>query len=304
MEQRYLTVLLGSSVDLFYRIDSYPAEGDYTYGSEDGKRAGGPPFNAGCVASSLGVPVKALDYLNPEDEDYRILLDTPKEYGVDTSPIRFGTDCTLGKVLIFNRNEKRTMLVINQARPFYPPDEQIRELLNGSRYIYTMIHMMQRFFGDDSPIREARRNGAKMIFDGSDKYADPGRAMMLLELADGLFINSTDYVHLSDCLGEDAKGALLRAGCEFICVTDGENGASCYTKDLALFHPAYRLEQVVDSTGAGDSFAGTFMACRIMGKSYEESLKLASAAGAWCCLHEGGQGGCASLDDLERFIGA
>ncbi len=54
MTDQYLTVLLGSSVDLFYRIDSYPQEGDFTHGKYIGQTAGGCSLNAGCVASCFG----------------------------------------------------------------------------------------------------------------------------------------------------------------------------------------------------------------------------------------------------------
>ena len=65
----YLTLILGSSVDLFYAIDHYPEEGDFTHGKELDRMAGGPPLNVGCVASSLGAQVKALDYLNPDEKE-------------------------------------------------------------------------------------------------------------------------------------------------------------------------------------------------------------------------------------------
>ena len=297
----YLTLILGSSVDLFYAIDHYPDEGDFTHGKELDRMAGGPPLNVGCVASSLGAQVKALDYLNPDEKETGIILGTLRERGVDTEPVKFGSDCTCGKVVILNRAEKRTMIVIDPVRPHYDVDTHIQKLLNGSRYMYSLMHIMNRSFSDFEPIREARRHGAKMIFDGTSQYDDPARAKMLLDLADGLFINSTDYGRLSQCIGEEAKNVLLNRGCEFVCVTNGEKGAHCYTKEREYFCPAFRVEEVIDSTGSGDSFAGAFLASRLKGKDYEESLRMACAAGAYCCLHVGGQGGCAAEEELLAF---
>ncbi|HAE88219.1 TPA: sugar kinase, partial [Candidatus Marinimicrobia bacterium] len=39
----------------------------------------------------------------------------------------------------------------------------------------------------------------------------------------------------------------------------GENGAMLFHKDKLFIIPAYPIENVVDPTGAGDSFAGGFM---------------------------------------------
>lgn len=56
---------------------------------------------------------------------------------------------------------------------------------------------------------------------------------------------------------------LLRLGPTTIIVKDGEHGAHLFangfTKSMHFYVPAFPLENVVDPTGAGDSFAGGFM---------------------------------------------
>ncbi len=301
MTDQYLTVLLGSSVDLFYRIDSYPQEGDFTHGKYIGQTAGGCSLNAGCVASCFGASVKALDYLNPKDEATEVITGVLKQYGVDISHICMGEDCSDGKAIILNSDDKRTMIVVDPVRPYYTVDEDIQELLNHSGYIYSLMHMVERSFASNDALFEAKRHGAKMVFDGTSKYDDPRRSRMLLDLADALFINSTDYERLSASLGSDAKKILLEKGCEFVCVTQGSHGAHCYTRDQELFCEALHLEEVTDSTGAGDTFAGVFLSARLQGYDYGTCLKLACAAGAYACTRIGGQGGCCTPEELKEF---
>ena len=301
MTDKYITVLLGSYVDEFYRIDSYPEEGDFTHGKRAGIMAGGCPLNVGCAASAFGADVRALDYLNPEDEATAVITETLRRYGVEDSHICYGEDCTDGRVVILNSGDRRTMIVCDPVRPFYTVDEDIRNLLNNSAYIYSLMHMVERSFADTGPLLEAKRHGAKMVFDGTSKYDDPHRSRMLTELADALFINSTDYERLSRSLGRDAKQALLEKGCEFICVTDGSRGAYCYTQSGEWFCRSLHLEEVIDSTGAGDTFAGVFLASLLHGYDYGTCLKLACAAGAYACTKTGGQGGCCTAGELKAF---
>jgi sugar/nucleoside kinase (ribokinase family) len=49
---------------------------------------------------------------------------------------------------------------------------------------------------------------------------------------------------------------ILSRGPRLVSIKKGENGSFLYTKELIFFAPAYPLENIVDPTGAGDSFAG------------------------------------------------
>jgi cytidine kinase len=56
-----------------------------------------------------------------------------------------------------------------------------------------------------------------------------------------------------------AAGKVLEMGPKFVVVKKGEHGAFIIGPDLHFSLPAYPVEDVVDPTGAGDSFAGGFM---------------------------------------------
>ena len=53
-----------------------------------------------------------------------------------------------------------------------------------------------------------------------------------------------------------AAKAIHKMGPEFVIIKKGEHGALLFYKDQPFFAPALPLENVVDPTGAGDSFAG------------------------------------------------
>lgn len=56
-----------------------------------------------------------------------------------------------------------------------------------------------------------------------------------------------------------AAGAVLGLGPRYVILKKGEHGAFFLSADMHFSLPAYPVEDVVDPTGAGDSFAGGFM---------------------------------------------
>jgi sugar/nucleoside kinase (ribokinase family) len=82
----------------------------------------------------------------------------------------------------------------------------------------------------------------------------------LLQRIDGLVLNDEEARMLS---GErnllDAARKVLSYGPRFCVLKKGEHGAFLIGRDVHYALPAYPVNQVLDPTGAGDSFAGGFM---------------------------------------------
>lgn len=297
----YLLTILGTYVDTMIQTDEYPTRGDFTHGKVVCTSAGGCPFNVAAVAASKCVNVKALEMLGKNEDSTPFLLNEFDRLSIDRQHVYLQDGVTNGKVIIINTGGDRTMFVLDPTRPPYVIDQKIQDLLNNATYIYSLLHMINRSFSSIEPLLLARKQGTKVIIDGSSKYDDPSRVKMLYEIADGLFINAVDYQRLTEASDKDPKELILNNGGEFICITNGSKGSTLYTKDKVISEPSLKNVEVIDSTGAGDSFAGTFLAARLLGNSFEKALKLATASGAYACTVFGGQGGVASMDTLIKF---
>jgi arabinose-5-phosphate isomerase len=79
-----------------------------------------------------------------------------------------------------------------------------------------------------------------------------------------------------------AEAMRKRLGSAVVVVTDGAAGCAISAEGVALRVPAYRVEQVVDSTGAGDAFLGGLLVALAAGMGWEDAAKLANACGAAC----------------------
>jgi sugar/nucleoside kinase (ribokinase family) len=84
--------------------------------------------------------------------------------------------------------------------------------------------------------------------------------LKLLPRIDGLLLNDSEAQLLT---GENnlikAGQAVRKLGPKFVILKKGEHGAMLFTPEGVYVMPAYPTENVVDPTGAGDSFAGGIM---------------------------------------------
>lgn len=299
--KRYFLSIMGSYVDHYYKTNTFPEEGDFTHAQFICRSAGGCPLNVAAIAAAKGIEVKALDMLGQDEDTTSFLMNEMKRLHIDTSHIQIAKDVSNGKVLIFITGDKRTMFLLDPKRPYYEVDEKMQDLLNGAEYIYTLMHMINRSFSSIDPLLEAKRNGAKIILDGSSLYDDLSRTKILYALCDGLFINEKSYKRLTEASEKDPREIFFENGGEFIVVTEGSRGSTLYLKDREIFKPSLSNLEVLDSTGAGDAFAGCFIAALMTGHSYEKALSLATVNGAYACTVFGGLGGVADFDTLFAF---
>ncbi len=95
---------------------------------------------------------------------------------------------------------------------------------------------------------------------------NPGELRKVLERVETVIINDSEARMLS---GHNnivrAARAILKMGPRVVLIKRGEYGVFQFSDDATFVVPAYPLEEVLDPTGAGDSFAGAFMGCLASG---------------------------------------
>jgi sugar/nucleoside kinase (ribokinase family) len=105
--------------------------------------------------------------------------------------------------------------------------------------------------------------------------------LALLKEIDGLVLNDGEARMLTEEVNLVRAGEkVLAMGPKFVIIKKGEHGAMFLSADQSFVMPAYPLGDVVDPTGAGDSFAGGFMGyLASVGRTDATSLKTAMAYG-------------------------
>jgi len=103
----------------------------------------------------------------------------------------------------------------------------------------------------------------------------------LLPRLDGLLVNNSEAELLTGETNMVRAGhAIRKRGPKFVILKKGEHGAMLFTDDGVFVVPAYPTAEVVDPTGAGDSFAGGFMGSLFTDQTpHPGRLRLAMAYG-------------------------
>ena len=84
--------------------------------------------------------------------------------------------------------------------------------------------------------------------------------LQLIQRIDGLVLNDSEAKLLTGKENlVEAGQAVLDLGAKFCVLKKGEHGAMYFGKDECYVLPAFPTDQVLDPTGAGDSFAGGMM---------------------------------------------
>ncbi len=106
------------------------------------------------------------------------------------------------------------------------------------------------------------RNPKLIVLDTMNFWISGKRKQLdeVLKLTDIIVLNDEEVKEITGESGLiKAAKTIPQLGPKSVIVKKGEHGAMLYHENEFFFVPAYPLENVVDPTGAGDSFAGGFM---------------------------------------------
>lgn len=144
------------------------------------------------------------------------------------------------------------------------------------------------FLGNASPavqlnVLEQAKNAELIVADTMDLWINIQRDELgeLLKKIDGLVLNDAEAKLLADDENLVRAGHAIRAmGPKFVVVKKGEHGAMFFSEHEMYVMPAFPTENVLDPTGAGDSFAGGMMGhLAALGRFDPQALKEALAYG-------------------------
>ena len=153
-------------------------------------------------------------------------------------------------------------------------------------------------------VREQCADARFVAMDSMNLWIDIARESLLQTIAvvDCVVLNDSELKQLTDEPNlVRAARAVLHMGPKVVVAKQGEYGAAMFTREGFFGLPAYPTAEVVDPTGAGDSFAGGFMgylAAHADEEFGEELFRRAMAYGTALASFNVEAFGCERLQDL------
>ena len=149
--------------------------------------------------------------------------------------------------------------------------------------------------------RVAHALGVKVVLNAAPAQK---LAPELLANIDILIVNEGELAVVAEHSGS-IEESLARLPVPCVVVTLGSHGSLARVGgrvDGQIIRQAAFKITPVDTTGAGDTFVGTFVAALCHGQTLQSALRQASAASALACLTAGAQSSIPSLAQVQTFL--
>ncbi|MFA5014068.1 MAG: carbohydrate kinase family protein [Actinomycetota bacterium] len=240
--------------------------------------SGGGGTNSAVALSRLGLKTAYIGKVGNDQNGLRILDELKKEKVDFLGPICHDTRKKTGySVILDSLEKKRTVLSYKGANNYLDYSEIDPEKVK-TKWFYISSMMGGSFLTIEKMAEFASKNNIKILFNVSNYLAEKGKGYLkkILENTEILVLNKEE-AELLVGRGEprELASSLKELGPEIVVVTDEENPV--YSLDNKnIFYKAIPYDvKVVEATGAGDSFASSFLAGMIKTGDMEFSLRLA-----------------------------
>jgi sugar/nucleoside kinase (ribokinase family) len=174
-------------------------------------------------------------------------------------------------------------------------------LAGGLRHVHVSSYFLQPTLASElaGVLRTLRGLGLSISLDTNsdpdDRWAGVGDLLPHLDL---LLPNRAEVVALGGDADPRRAATSLAARGPLVVVKDGARGAFAITSDGTVIEDPGSPVEVVDATGAGDTFDAAFVAAWLDDSDLEAALHRAVTAGRHSVMHTGGTPGQPALEDL------
>ncbi|WHU02658.1 adenosine kinase [Sphingomonas sp. NIBR02145] len=274
-----------------------PEEADALYAKMGPGRevSGGSASNTVAGLAALGSKTAFIGQV-ADDQLGEVFAHDLRAAGVhfDTE-VRPGQPTTARCLIFVTPDGQRTMNTFLGASQFLPASALDETLIASGAILYLEGYL----WDPEEPraamrkaIEIARANGRKVAFTLSDvfcisRHGDDFRKLIEDGMIDILFANENELLAL--CQHEEFEAAVqhIHGKVPVLVVTRSENGAMALVGEERVEVPAEPIAKLVDTTGAGDSFAAGFLHGQAQGRSVKDSLRLGALCAAEIIQHYG-----------------
>lgn len=278
MKGQFMKVLnFGSlNIDFVYNVEHFVKKGETISSTGLNTYSGGKGMNQSIALSRAGVSVYHAGRIG---EDGKFLKELLKKSGVDTRFIAVSETVRTGNAIIQKDGSGDNCIILYSGANAEITKKMIDSVLESFGSGDWLI-LQNEISEIPYLVERAHEKGMKIILNPSPM--DEKIFQINLKLIDCLILNEGEAQELigHEVDRKSITEALQRRFTDTeIILTLGEKGSVYISRDSIVKRDAYHVKPV-DTTAAGDTFTGYYLAGRIEGKTIKESLDQASKAAA------------------------
>lgn len=255
--------------------------------------SGGSAANTAVCLASLGAATAFVGKVR-DDSLGMIFTDDIRAAGVDYDVTVGYEGPGTGRCLILvTPDGERTMCTSLGIGDFLGVDDVDAGVIEAAQVVYVEGYLCGLGSTDaavERIVSTAAGAGTRVALSLSDPFwvqLHGGTLRGLLERVDVLFANEDEARGLTGTDDLDAAVASLAERCDTVVVTRGAAGSIVASGGSTVEVPAELVRRVVDTTGAGDSFAAGFLHGAVRGAGPEDCARLGAVVAAEVVSHLG-----------------
>lgn len=267
-------------------IDAERAELLYSRMGPATEMSGGSAGNTAAGIASLGgrsayFGKVATDHLG------RVFAHDIRALGVafDTRPLEKGLPTARSMIFVTPDGERSMNTYLGACVELGPEDVETSKVADArvtyfEGYLWDPPRAKEAIVMASKIAHESGRQMAMTLSDPFcvDRYRDEFLQLMRSRTVDIVFANEDEAKALYKTKSLETAIAAMRMDCRLSVITRSEKGAVVVTPDQTLTVPAIEIDDLVDTTGAGDLYAAGFLYGYTKDRSLEDCARLGSLA--------------------------
>lgn len=284
---------LGSiNIDHFYHLPHLPGPGETLAAAGYAQGLGGKGANQSVAAARAGARVHHIGAVGAEGGP---MLARLRAAGVDCAQVAELPGATGHAIILLDTDGENSIVLYPGVNRDITPEAAIAAL--GSAGRGDVLILQNETSAQVEAARFAREQGLTVVYSAAPFEAEAVRA--ILPHVDLLLLNAVEAEQFAAATGQAVTGA----GVPNVVITKGGEGADWHdcAGSETFSQPAFPTK-VVDTTGAGDTFAGYLVAALAEGLAPRAAMRLAAAAGAVKVQRAGTADAIPARAEVEAFL--
>lgn len=290
-----ITVVGSISTDFVVSANRRPEVGETIEGLDFGTEFGGKGANQAVVSSRLGAETHIIGAVGG-DEFGASLIQNLEENGISVKNVKRVIQKPSGSAIITLSQQDNSIIYVPGANAEVAPDD-IRE---AKGLIKTSDLVLVQNETADETVRELIGLCAELEVPLLLNPA-PARALDRIYIEDITYLTPNEIEFKALFSDYTMEEALVQYPNKLL-ITLGEEGAVFHNGEKIVKVPAFQVDNIVDTTGAGDTFNGAFAVAISAGLSMEASVRFGNLAASMSIQKEGAQNGVPTLAELKEAV--
>lgn len=265
------------NIDYTYRVPHFVSRGETLCSEDLAVFSGGKGLNQSIALARAGADVY---HAGAVGEDGRFLLRELEASGVDTAHVAVLPSVRTGHAIIQNTPDGDNCILLYGGANRAVTEEQVRQTLSQFQSGDLLV-LQNEISALPALIEYASQRGLRIALNPSPM--EDALLSLPMEKVDYLLLNEVEAAQFLSAAVTDGAAAveLLRKTlrCAVVVLTMGKQGSYC-ADGKAVYHQCAYPAEAVDTTAAGDTYTGYFLAAVQEGKPLQEAMALGAKAAA------------------------